>query len=107
MQSLTPIRGEDWEAPCWQLFISSRERETLRAVDLVANGTVADWLRRLGASGKFSSGGVVELELSIHRDLARLPQNQTGKQFKKLLKKLSAGLYRRMTPLPDKKQSCY
>lgn len=74
------------------LVAQARGIETLRAVVLVANGTVADWLRRHGASGKVGSGGVVELDLPIHRDLARLPQSPTGKQFEKLLKKLSAGL---------------
>jgi len=74
------------------LVAQTRGIETFRAVVLVANGTVADWLRRLGASGKLSSGGVVELDLPIHRDLAKLPQSPTGRQFEKLLKQLSKEL---------------
>lgn len=74
------------------LVAQTRGIETFRAVVLVANGTVADWLRRLGASGKLSSGGMVELDLPIHRDLAKLPQNPTGRHFEKLLKQLSKEL---------------
>jgi len=45
------------------LVAQARGIETFRAVVLVANGPVADWLRPLGASGKVSSGGVVGLDL--------------------------------------------
>ncbi len=74
------------------LVAQARGIETLRAVVLVDNGTVAAWLRRLGALGKPCSDGVVELDLPVHRDLARLPQSPAGKQFEKLLKQLSEGL---------------
>lgn len=74
------------------LVAQVRGIETFRALVLVANGTVVDWLRRLGASGKLSSGGVVELDLPIHRDLANLPQSPTGRQFEKLLQQLSKEL---------------
>ena len=46
----------------------------------------------LGASVELSSGGVVKLDLLIHRDLSRLPQSLTEKQCEALLKKFSAGL---------------
>jgi len=45
------------------LVAQARGIETLRAVVLIAIGTAAEWLRRLGGSGKVSSGGVVELDL--------------------------------------------
>jgi len=74
------------------LVAQTRGIETFRALVLVANGTVVDWLRRLGASGKVSSAGVVELDLPIHRDLAKMPQSPTGRQFEKVLKQLSKEL---------------
>jgi len=74
------------------LVAQARGIETFRAVVLAANGTVTNWLRRLGATGKLSSAGVVELDLPIHRDLAQLPQSPTGRQFDKLLKQLSKEL---------------
>ena len=80
------------------LVAQARAIETLRAVVLADNGTVAAWLRRLGALGKPASDGVMELDLPVHRDLSRLPQNPTGKQFKKLLKTLSQGLYHPASP---------
>jgi GNAT superfamily N-acetyltransferase len=73
------------------LVAQARGIETLRAVVLVDNGTVAAWLRRLGASGKQGSDGVMELDLPVHRDRSRLPQNPTGKRFEKLLNQLSEG----------------
>ena len=74
------------------LVAQAHDIETLRAVVLIDNGTVAAWLRRLGALGKQGSDGVMELDLPVHRDLSRLPQNPTGKQFEKLLKQLSERL---------------
>jgi GNAT superfamily N-acetyltransferase len=66
--------------------------ETLRAIVLADNGTVVTWLHRLGAVGKSSSDGIVELDLPVHHGLSKLPHNPTAKQFGKLLKELSEGL---------------
>lgn len=68
--------------------------ETLRALVLVDNGRVTTWLHRLGAVGKPSADGVLELDLPVHRDRTKLPRNSTAKQFGKLLHELSEGLGR-------------
>lgn len=54
---------------------------TLRAVVLIENSTMTSWFRRLGAKGGLQTAGVAEMDLTIHPDLSRIPQNPTTKRF--------------------------
>lgn len=67
------------------LMAQARGIQTIRAVVLAENTKVASWLGHVGAHRKLQSGGVVEMDLAVRRDLSQLPQSNTAMLFAKFL----------------------
>lgn len=70
------------------LYLMAQKRgiTTLRAVVLIENSAMTSWFRRLGAKGGLQTAGVAEMDLIIHSDLSRLPENPTAKRFAHLVR---------------------
>jgi GNAT superfamily N-acetyltransferase len=68
------------------LYLLARQRgvRTLRAVLLMSRGGLADRLRLIGARGAYRDG-VLELDVPVHQDLARLCETPSGPHFLRVL----------------------
>lgn len=72
------------------LYLTAQKRgiTTLRAVVLIENSAMTSWFRHLGAKGTMQTAGVTEMDLIVHPDLSRLPQNLTGRRFAHCVREL-------------------
>jgi len=66
--------------------------KTLRAVVADDNTTMLKWFLNLGAS-ETCERGECRLNLTVHRDLTRLPQSSSGEKFKHAMKAVQTAFY--------------
>jgi GNAT superfamily N-acetyltransferase len=78
------------------LIAETQEFQTLRAAVVDENTTMLKWLRNLGAAGSCERGEY-RLNLSVHRDLARLPQTPSGEKFKHAIEAVQTAFHEHHT----------
>lgn len=74
------------------LMAQARGIHTLRAVVLAENIKVVSWLGHLGAHGRLQPEAVVEVDLTVQRDLSHLPQNNTARLFARFVTQFQSEL---------------
>jgi GNAT superfamily N-acetyltransferase len=78
------------------LIAETQGFQTLRAAVVGENTSVLKWLHNLGAAGSCEQGEY-RLNLTVHRDLARLPQTPSGENFKHAIETVQTAFYEHHT----------